>query len=89
MNLIRPVKFKTVSQPRILDAWHKWRDTGRIFVTQNFSAIFGRMFDRVPVRILTFTIELHEKKKAYKIREYDFGVQFDLTVIVWSENFAA
>ena len=40
------------------------------------------MFDRVPVRILTFTIELHEKKKAYKIREYDFGVQFDLTVIV-------
>ena len=88
MNLIRPVKFKTVSQPRILDAWHKWRDTGRIFVTQNFSAIFGRMFDRVPVRILTFTIELHEKK-AYKIREYDFGVQFDLTVIVWSENFAA
>ena len=62
MNLIRPVKFKTVSQPRILDAWHKWRDTGRIFVTQNFSAIFGRMFDRVPVRILTFTIELHEKK---------------------------
>ena len=27
MNLIRPVKFQTVSQPRILDAWHKWRDT--------------------------------------------------------------
>ena len=46
-----------------------------------FRPIFGRMFDRVPVRILTFTIELHEKK-AYKIREYDFGVQFDLTVIV-------
>ena len=62
MNLIRPVKFQTVSQTRILDAWHTWRDAGRIFVTQNFSAIFGRMFDRVPVWILTFTIELHEKK---------------------------
>ena len=88
MNLIRPVKFKTVSQPRILDAWHKWRDTGRIFVTQNF-----RPFSAVCLTVFVFEFwpsPLNStKKKAYKIREYDFGVQFDLTVIVWSENFAA
>ena len=90
MNLIRPVKFKTVSQPRILDAWHKWHDTGRIFITQNFSAIFGRMFDRVPVRILTFTIELHEKKKPTRSENMTLECSLIwLTVIVWSENFAA
>ena len=89
MNLIRPVKFKTVSQPRILDAWHTWRDTGRIFVTQNFSAIFGRMFDHVPVRILTFTIELHEKKNILQDQRIWLWSADWSDCIVWSENFAA
>ena len=83
MNLIRPVKFKTVPQPLTPGT------IDIIFATQNFAAFFGHLFDRVPVRVLTFTIQPHEKKKAYKIRGYDFGVHFDLTVIVGSENFSA
>ena len=75
MNLIRPVKFKTVPQPLTPGT------SDVIFATQNFAALFGHLFDRVPVRILTFTIQPHEKK-ACKIRGYDFGVQFDLTVCV-------
>ena len=35
-----------------------------IFATENFAAFFGYLFDRVPVRILTFTIQPHEKKKS-------------------------
>ena len=88
MNLIRPVKFQTVSQPRILDAWHKWRDTA----ASSSPKIF-RPFSAVCLTVFLFEFwpsPLNStKKKSYKIREYDFGVQFDLTVIVWSENFAA
>ena len=42
-----------------------------------FLAIFGRLFDRLPVRISTS--DLHHRilrKKIYHIRAYDFGVQF-------------
>ena len=46
-------------------------------VTRDFSAIFGRLFDRLPVRISTS--DLHHwilRKKIFHIRAYDFGVQF-------------
>ena len=42
-----------------------------------FSAIFDRLFDRLPVRISTS--DLHHwilRKKIFHIRAYDFGVQF-------------
>ena len=44
---------------------------------RDFSAIFGRLFDRLPVRI--WTSDLHHRilrKKIYHIRAYDFGAQF-------------
>ena len=50
-------------------------------VTRDFSAIFGRLFDRLPVRILTS--DLHHwilRKKVFHIRAYDFGVQFSFKV---------
>ena len=46
-------------------------------VTRDFSAIFDRLFDRLPVRISTS--DLHHwilRKKIFHIRAYDFGVQF-------------
>ena len=46
-------------------------------VTRDFSAIFGRLFDRLPVRISTS--DLHHwilRKKIFHIRAYDIGVQF-------------
>ena len=49
----------------------------RGIVTRDFSAIFGRLFDRLPVRISTS--DLHHwilQKKIFHIRAYDFGVQF-------------
>ena len=53
VNLLRPVEFETILQRRIFDAWHQWCNTGRVVVTRNFWAFFCRLFDRVPVRILT------------------------------------
>ena len=50
-NLLRPVEFKTIPQLRILNIRHQWRNISRT-VTQDFLAIFGSLFDRVPVRIL-------------------------------------
>ena len=49
----------------------------RDVVTRDFSAIFDRLFDRLPVRISTS--DLHHwilRKKIFHIRAYDFGVQF-------------
>ena len=43
--------------------------------------VFGRLFDRLPVRISTS--DLHHRilrKKLYHIRAYDFGVQFSFKV---------
>ena len=39
-------------------------------------AIFGRVFDHVPVRVLTSDIHHRTLRvKVYKIRENDYGVQ--------------
>ena len=38
------VKFKTIPQPQVLDAWYLRRITSRVFVTRDFLAIFGRLF---------------------------------------------
>ena len=79
VNLLRPVEFKTIPQPRILDAWHRWRNTSHAVLTRDFLAIFGPLLDRVHVRILTS--DFHHwtlQKKAYKIREYVFGAQFSV-----------
>ena len=46
-----------------------------------FSAIFDRLFDRLPVRISTS--DLHHwilRKKIFHIRAFDFGVQFSFKV---------
>ena len=64
VNLICAVKFKVILQPPILDGWHQWRHTGRVFVTQEFLA----NFDRLPVFLFEFqpwtlTIKVFEKKK--------------------------
>ena len=51
--------------------------TSRVVVTRDFLAIFGRLFDRVPVRILNQDFHHRtQRKKAHKTRNYDFGVQF-------------
>ena len=53
-------------------------------VTRDFSAIFDRLFDRLPVRISTS--DLHHwilRKKIFHIRAYDFGVQFSFN---WKSN---
>ena len=50
-------------------------------VTRDFSTIFDRLFDRLPVRILTS--DLHHWilwKKIFHIRAYDFGVQFSFNM---------
>ena len=47
-----------------------------------FSAIFDRLFDRLPVRISTS--DLHHwilRKKIFHIRAYDFGVQFSFNFL--------
>ena len=65
------------TQPRTADAWHHDSCRPRGVVTRDFSAIFDRLFDRLPVRILTS--DLHHwilRKKIFHIRAYDFGVQF-------------
>ena len=65
------------TQPRTADACHHDSCRPRGVVTRDFSAIFDRLFDRLPVRILTS--DLYHwilRKKIFHIRAYDFGVQF-------------
>ena len=65
------------TQPRTADAWHHDSCRPRGVVTRDFSAIFDRLFDRLPVRISTS--DLHHwilRKKIFHIRAFDFGVQF-------------
>ena len=67
------------TQPRTADAWHHDSCRPRGVVTRDFSAIFDRLFDHLPVRISTS--DLHHwilRKKIFHIRAYDFGVQFSL-----------
>ena len=76
-NVLCPVEFRTIAQPRILDTWHH----DAIPAASSSPKIFGhfRLSDRVPVRILTS--DLHhrtQQKKPYKIQGYDFGVQFSV-----------
>ena len=80
VNVLRPFKFKTIPRPQILDAWQQWCNTGRVFVTLDVLAIFGHLFARVPGRILTSDFHhLTLRKMAYKVRDYDFEVQFSFT----------
>ena len=70
------------TQPRTADAWHhdSCRPCG--VVTRDFSAIFDRLFDRLPVRISTS--DLHHwilRKNIFHIRAYDFGVQFSFKTL--------
>ena len=70
------------TQPRTADAWHHDSCRPRGVVTRDFSAIFDRLFDRLPVRISTS--DLHHwilRKKLYHIRAYDFGVQFSFKAL--------
>ena len=67
----------TDSQSRSAGAWHQWLMPAARRRHPRFLAIFGRLFDRLPVRISTS--DLHHRilrKKIYHIRAYDFGVQF-------------
>ena len=60
------------------------RNTGRVVVTRDFLATFGRLFDRVPVRILTLDFHhqtLQKKKPARSeimILECSFAAAFEL-----------
>ena len=54
------------TQPRTADAWHHDSCRPRGVVTRDFSAIFDRLFDRLPVRISTS--DLHHwilRKKSF------------------------
>ena len=71
------------TQPRTADAWHHDSCRPRGVVTRDFSAIFDRLFDRLPVRISTS--DLHHwilRKKIFHIRAYDFGVQFSFNSLL-------
>ena len=76
------------TQPRTADAWHHDSCRPRGVVTRDFSAIFDRLFDRLPVRISTS--DLHHwilRKKIFHIRAYDFGVQFSFNCSTPGSNF--
>ena len=67
--------FSLVTLPWLLACcevvWAPWRHKS------SHVPVFGRLFDRLPVRISTS--DLHHRilrKKLYHIRAYDFGVQF-------------
>ena len=75
VNLLRPVEFKTIPQPQILDAWYQWRNTGRVFVSRDFLSIFGRLCD---VLVRVSASDSHHRtlrKNPYEVRDYDFRVQ--------------
>ena len=79
-NVLRPVEFKTIPQPRILDAWStmtQYRPRG------HHPRFFGCFRPSIwPCSCSNFDLGLSQlnssKKKAYKLRDYDFGVQFFL-----------
>ena len=62
-TLIRPVEFKTIPLPLILDAWRLWCKTGHIVLTQDFlpfsdACLTVFLFDSWTWK---FTIEIYEK----------------------------
>ena len=85
INSYATCRSKPITPGRIQDhsgasnSWRlaPWHNTGRVFITRDFLAMFSRPFDRVPVQILTS--DFHHRtlrKKVCKIRDYDLGVQF-------------
>ena len=60
VNLLCPVEFQIISQPRLLDAQHQEHHTGRIVVTWDF----GHLFDYVPVQLLTSDFDLRTPWKS-------------------------
>ena len=62
-NLQRSVEFETIPQLRILDIWNQWRNTGCVVVTWDFLAIFSRLFDCLPVWILTSNLHHRTLRK--------------------------
>ena len=49
------------------NSWHQQRNIGRVIVTRDLKAISGRLFDRVPVRILTSDFHHRtQRKKAFQ-----------------------
>ena len=71
----------TDSQSQSAGAWHQWLMPAARRRHPRFLAIFGRLFDRLPVWISTS--DLHHRilrKKIYHIRAYDFGVQFSFNI---------
>ena len=86
-NVLRQVDFKTIPQPRILDAWHHDAIPAASSSPGNFwpfsvTCLTVFLFEFWP---RTFTIELSQKKNAYQIQDYDFGVHFSFKkAICWS-----
>ena len=72
VNLLHPVEFKTISQPRIIDAWRQWSNTSCVVVTRDFLAIFGRLFDHVPVRNLTSDFHHRTQRKKKSLHDQRF-----------------
>ena len=65
------------TQPQTADAWHQWLMPAARRRHQRFFGHFGRLFDRLLVRISTS--DIHHwivRKKIFHVRAYDFGVQF-------------
>ena len=77
VNLLCPVEFIAIPQPRILDAWQQWPNVGCVWVTQDL-AIFGCL-PVWPCSYWNFDLgpsPSNSTKKINQIRAYDFGVQF-------------
>ena len=78
--VVNRIRGRTQDHSAASNSWClvQWRTTGRVFVTQDFLAIFGSLFDSIPVRIWhrTLTIEIYEKKQPTRselmILEYSF-----------------
>ena len=77
------------TQPRTADAWHHDSCRPRGVVTRDFSAIFDRLFDRLPVRISTS--DLHHwilRKKSFISELMILECSFPLTCWTrWQASF--
>ena len=66
VNVLRPVEFKLIPQPWILNTWHHDAIPAASLVTWDFLAIYGRLFDCVPVWILTSDLHHRTQQKKKK-----------------------
>ena len=87
VNQLCPVEFMTISQPQILDAWHQWRNTGRVFVTRDFLGIFGRLFDCVPVRNLISDLHHQTQRKNNPTRSEIMILECSFPLIIPRQDF--